>query len=133
MKKKIKIRKLLLINFILILITIKLSSSECDNRENPILLQSNGACSLLYCTKEQYNNNTCIIDNKIIKTQWLNNIIVFGEKNCRFTKIAKYLNTSMIVFSAINPGDSLSPFFFGLKNNGRPLFIKNDKETPFFF
>ena len=92
-----------------------MSSNECYNRENPILLQSNGSCSLLYCTKEQYDDNTCIIDNKIIKTQWLNNIIVFGEQNCRFTKIAKYINTSMIAFSTINPGNSLSPFFFWLK------------------
>ena len=134
MKMKIIIKKSkLLIKLILILSYIKLSSNECPNRESPILLKSSGICSLIFCTEEQFNNNICVKDNKIIKDQWLNNIIKFGKQNCRFTSIAKYLNTSMIVFSAINPGDSFSPFFYGLKNNGRPLFNKEEKETPFNF
>ena len=120
-----------ILGLILILILIDSSSNHCNNKSEPILLKEGNVCVMRYCTEEDFKNNICIIDNVIIRTQWLNNIIIVGEENCRFTKIAKYSNGDMIAISQINPGKSLGAYFYGLKENGRPLFTKNGKETPY--
>ena len=57
------------------------------------------------------------------------NITQFGGDNYRFTKVAKYSNGDMIAFSAPSSGNSHTPYFYGLKNNGRPYFIKDGLET----
>ena len=49
---------LILLYFLLLINPIK---NECD-KTTPIL--KNGSCSLLYCTEEEYKNETCKIDNK---------------------------------------------------------------------
>jgi hypothetical protein len=129
MKKKINLFALLP----KIIIFIKLVDSclnNCPDREKPILLSLNDLCVMKHCTKQDFENKICIKGNNIIETQWLNNIIKFGEKNSRFTKIANYLNGDLIVFSALQPGNK-SRYFYGLKNNGRPLFIDNGKETSY--
>ena len=59
----------ILLYFLLLINPIK---NECD-KTTPIL--KDGFCLLKYCTEEEYKNEICKIDNKIIKTQWLNNII----------------------------------------------------------
>jgi hypothetical protein len=85
---------------------------------------------MYYCTKQDFEDKICIKGNNIIETQWLNNIITFGEENSRFTKIAKFSNGDLIAFSALQPGNA-QRYFYGLKNNGRPLFTDDNKETPF--
>ena len=50
------------------------SHSECEI-DNPILT-TNG-CQMQYCSKSQFDNGECSINNTIIKTQWLNDIILF--------------------------------------------------------
>ena len=67
----------------------------------------------------------------IIITKLLDNIINFGEENYSLTRISKYTNGDMLVFSVKSPGPSLSTHFYGLKENGRPLFIIDNKEIPF--
>ena len=114
----------------LIFISIKSSLNICNKKDKPILLPSNDTCVIKYCTQDEFDNNICVKDNLIIKTQWLNNIINLGEENYSLTKIAKYSNGDMLVFSVKNPGTSLSTYFYGLKENGRPLFIIDGKETP---
>ena len=70
-----------------------------------------------------------LLSNKI-KAQSLNNIIQIGTENCRFSKIANYSNGDLLVSTFLNPGTSVSSYFYGLKRNGRPLFFINGKETP---
>ena len=70
-----------------------------------------------------------LLRNKI-KTQPLNNIIRIGVENCRFSKISNYSNGDMLISTFLNPGKSVSSYFYGLKRNGRPLFLVNGKETP---
>ena len=121
----------IIIKIILFFISIYSTLNYCNNISEPILLTQSNECVMKYCTEENFKNNICIIDNDIIRTQWLNNIIIFGDENCRFAKIAKYSNGDIIAISQINPGDSYAAYFYGLKENGRPLFIKNGKETPY--
>ena len=115
---------------IYIFILIDSYLNECNDRSKPILLLPNNICVMKYCTEKDFEDKTCIKSNNIIKTQWLNNIIKFGEENSRFSKIVKYSNNDLIAFSALYPG-SKSRYFYGLKENGRPLFIENNKETPY--
>ena len=120
-----------LFQLIIIILSIVSSYNYCEDVKKPILLSSTNTCVLQYCTQEEFDNNICIKDNQIIKTQWLNNIITLGVENGRLTKTAKYKNGDMLAFSVKHPGEALYPYFYGLKENGRPLFIKEDKETPF--
>ena len=127
---KIK-NSLFFINILIFFRLIYSSSDYCNNTSLPILLSSNNSCLMKYCTEEEFSQNICIKDNHIIKTQWLNNIREFGEENCRITKIFKYSNEDMVTFCVIEPGVSKVPSFYGIKNNGRPLFIQDEKETPY--
>ena len=68
--------------------------SECDI-ENPILLP-NRTCVSQYCSKEDFIANNCTIDNKIIKVQWMNNIIMVGETYFRYQNLIKFSNGDLI-------------------------------------
>ena len=127
-----KIKLLFLLSkIILIFILIDYTKNkECLDRNNPILFTSTNECVLRYCTEKEFESNICI-KNKYLEVQWLNKIIKFGDKNSRFTKIAKYDNEDIIFFSAV-PSGNTSPFFYGLKENGRPFFNEDGKETPYY-
>ena len=133
MKKKINY-PIFVIRLIFIFISINFSFlNYCEDRSMPILLPENNECVMKYCTDEDFKNNICIKDNSIIRTQWLNNIIQFGDENCSFPKIVKYSSgEDIVVVCQLFPEKSYSSYFYGLKENGRPLFIKDGKETPYY-
>ena len=112
------------------LIIIKINSFECP-KDKPIILENNG-CDLLYCTESQFQSNYCIINNTQIKTQWLTNIIIFGDENAKFINFATYSNGDFVVESTPFKVIIAKRFFFGLKQNGRDLFKINDTETQFY-
>ena len=64
-----------LINIFIFFQIIKTILSECD-KSIPILTKN--GCELKYCTSEQFTSKQCQINNTIIKTQWLTNIIILG-------------------------------------------------------
>ena len=103
---------------------------QCPNYK-PILISRE--CKLDFCTKDQFNTSECEIANPIIKTQWLNNIINFGEKDYRYLTFGTYLNGDMIIETTANP-KSKKRIFYGLKKNGRPFFKNNitNEETSFY-
>ena len=110
-------------NFLLIFLFVFIMSEQIYSKclkNTPILLK-NGSCVLKYCTETEYINKVCIIDNEIIKTQWLNNIIKIGDKNFRYINIANYSNGDLIVETTAIPGSS-KRMFYGIKNNGRGFF-----------
>ena len=101
------------------------SECSCDERDYPIY--KNGKCQSIYCTESEFKNNICLIENEIIKTQWLNNIIVFDEYNYRFTN--KVINDEGDFILITSPqyynGNRL---FYILKKNGA-FYFKNDDNT----
>ena len=117
------IYKNLPINFYLFIAIIKNSYQEECEKSTPIKLNDNN-CYLKYCTKEEFDQGKCVIDNSIIKTQWLTNIINVGSKTFRFINFAisskneLYLHTTAYPYSYYN-------CFFGIKSNGRPLLNFN--------
>ena len=101
----------------------------CD-RETPILL-NNGTCVSIPCLSNQSSLGECTVNNDIIKTQWLNNIIILGNAQSNYIKFAEYSNEDLVILVEDDAG-SVYRFFYGLKQNGRPLFTDlNNDETPY--
>ena len=118
------IRKVILLLFLFHNITNS-EISECP-RNKPIFIS--GESKLDYCSKTQFNTSKCKILNSTIKTQWLNNIIEIGNSAYRYITFASYSNEDMIVETTCHPGVP-TRMFYGLKQNGRPFFNKNEKES----
>jgi len=106
--------------------------TECDI-ENPILL-ANKTCVSQYCSKEDFISNNCIIDNIIIKIQWINNIIMVGEEYFRYQNLFKFSNGDLIFESSPYSYSNTKRILYGLKKNGRYYFRNkiNNEMTSFF-
>ena len=118
------------ISLLLLFYVIKTEIAECS-KEQPILIS--GECKLEYCSKEQFDLKKCIINNNIVKTQWINNLIIFGDNPYRYLSYATFSNDDIVLESACYPFQQ-KRMFYGLKNDGRPFFKNKtiNKETPFY-
>ena len=110
-----------LINTFIFFQIIKTIISEC-NKTNPILTEN--GCELKYCTSEQFTSKQCQINNTIIKTQWLNNIIILGTNSYSYVDIVITSTNDLIIETSTYPSTG-ERIFYGIKNNGRPYFINN--------
>ena len=90
-----------------------------------------GTSCIEYCSESELKEKKCIIDNNIINTQFLNNIIWIGDNNFRYVNIASYSKKDMIIETTSKPGSS-KRMFFGIKKNGRGLFLKNGNYTYYY-
>ena len=119
--------------FVLLTILYKIIKSDSDycSIYNPLLID--GQCTIQYCSKELLDSNKCQVNNTIIKTQWLNNIIIIGDILFRYINFASYSNGDMVVETTQYPQNAYR-MFYGLKKNGRPLFINKttNEETPYY-
>ena len=106
----------------LFLVTLK----ECYKTE-PIL--KGGSCQLTYCKESQFKTNECSINNAIIKTQWLNNVIRISNNLYRYINVISNKNGDMFIeTSPVSSAQNRN--FYGLKTNGRPYF--QNIELPFY-
>ena len=107
---------------------LPVSLSEC-NRNTPILVNNN-YCELKYCTKEEYKSGNCIIDNSIVKTQWLNNIILFDFDKFRYGNFALNSKGDLIYECSTEEANGKRVFYW-LKKNGSFYFQdENGKKIP---
>ena len=119
-----------LFQFITIRITIffvimKTIYNECS-RDAPIRLTNNNECTSTF-SNELYNSGGCIIDNQIIKKQWLNNIILIKESGLKYINFHFFQNGDMIFETSAYPCNR-DRIFFGLKKNGRYYFKNENNE-----
>ena len=115
--------------FLLLLHLYKCNDLSC-NLTHPIL--KDNICMLTYCTENEFNSSKCIINNKIIKTQWLNNIIPISDIYYRYINPFLTNNNDLIIQITSVLGTSERKFF-GLTNEGRYYFNdSNGEEYPFF-
>ena len=121
---------LFLFSLIILFYIIKTEIIECS-KDQPILIS--GQCKLEYCTKKQFELKQCIVNNTIVKTQWINNLIIFGDNSYRYLSYATFSNDDIVIESSCYPFQQ-KRMFYGLKSDGRPYFINktNNKETPFY-
>ena len=100
-----------------------ISSDECD-KSNPF--RRSEGCSSQGCTDEEFNSNTCFVDNSIIYTQWFNNIIPISEIGFNYVDIVTASNGDLIVITntdSSNEENKLKRNFYGIKNNGHKYYI----------
>ena len=121
-KKIIQYHFLYLFKFLyFLLIIMQILSNPCE-RNFPIFKE--GYCMLEYCTNNEFKNQTCILANEIIKTQWLNNIIWIGNNDFKYVNLASNSNGDLIIETTSNPS-SPERKFYGLKRDGQPYFKNN--------
>ena len=112
----------------MLIILINKINNQCDKSE-PI--QKSNECQDIYCTDEEYKNEECIISNPIIKKQWLNNKIFFGENYVFVTDVIKMINNDIIfasnsvIYGEDEEHNIYSLHFFGFKSNGEKYFNGN--------
>ena len=80
-----------------------MNSDECEF-DKPIKIENN--CLSTYCTKSQFKSGDCIISNSKVKTQWLNNIILVGERDFLYVTLKTSSNGQLIL--ATSPYSSTS-------------------------
>ena len=97
----------------------------CNNRDNPFLL--NNKC-VQSCEEEEINGNLCIIENEIIKTQYLNNIIYIKEENIAFLNIEVSENNNLYYILSNYPASN-TRIFYMINNEGYGLF---NKDNPYY-
>ena len=116
--------------YLLFLLFLKVVN-EC-NRDTPIKLSSNGQCYSKYCTKEEFNSSYCSINNSIIKTQWLNNIILLKDYKLKYFNFIISESGNLFFETYPYPSNDIR-IFYGLRQNGRYYFNEenNSNETPF--
>ena len=68
-------------------------SIQCDDRENPFLKNNQ-------CSSTCYEGEDCIVNNEIIKTQWLNNIIYIDGDGFSFTNVATSEKNNLFLLSS---------------------------------
>ena len=110
---------------------IKSIKSQCG-KETPILFEN--TCQLKACSKEQFENQECKIENKVVKTQWLTSIIQIGDKDYRYINFANFSNGDMVVETSACPSHD-ERMFYGITSDGSPLFKKSstgNTKTYFF-
>ena len=105
----------IIIRIIILFQIIKIISNEC-NRDNPFKLKDNTCIS--QCSEKQLKSGDCILDNTIIKTQWLTNIIMLNQYLLKYFNYIIYPNGDIIFETSSFPCNSLR-VFYGLKKNGR--------------
>ena len=116
-----------LLNLISFLYNIKFCSN-CDIA-NPI--KKNDECINVGCTIEEFKSNICTIENDIIKTQWITQLIIFSEYGVSYSTLATTPNNDLICISSHYSTSNTKQYFYALKNNGRSYFLKDNEETPF--
>ena len=92
-------------------------------------------CQLIYCTPEEYNDNTCTIYNPIVKTQWLNNFHVFAEESTSSVCLANdIISKEKLIFMAQSQEMGYTDkYLYGFDKNGTGIFYdeKNKKVNTF--
>jgi hypothetical protein len=112
---------------IISLINKKFIKCDCP-KDSPI--EISGECKLQFCSESEFKNGICSIENEIVKTQWLNNFIIFDEYRYRFSNMAITKEEDFILETSSEDLNGVR-LFFGLKKNGRYYFKnRNNEEIP---
>ena len=88
-------KKLYTIYLYLFIFLILEINNYCD-KKNPI--RKNNNCYSTYCTEIEFQNGDCIIDNPIIKTQWLNKFIYLGNNIINILTVIEMPNNNIFFF-----------------------------------
>ena len=121
-----------LLSKISLFLFINTLSVKCDTEcpiNQPIYKNSSNSCVLEYCTNDQLNNKECTISNKIIKKQWINNILILTKSNSQiYPSIATGTNQDILFESNFDKNQKI---IYSIEKDGRGYFddsqLKNIK------
>ena len=112
--------KMILKIIIFICFINKINNDYC-NKDKPILYDD--SCEDRYCTKEEFEDNICSINNNISKIQWLNKINCFSKDSAyEFTYIKLSNNDILFISLGCEIDGPCELYLYGLKSTGEKLF-----------
>ena len=112
--------------FLLSMISFLINEIRNDcQKDIPILFD--GKCQDRYCSKEEFENGICSINNTISKIQWLNKINNFMKNNTNGFSFLKMTNNDIFFISTFF-GDEENLYIYGLKSNGEKYFNNENGE-----
>ena len=114
----------LLLSFSIFLLKIFIVHPECG-RETPIY--ASYECQMKYCTKSQFDSGECRIDNSIVKTQWLNDIILLDSDRFRYGSFTINSKGDLIYESSVE--GSSKRIFYWIKKDGSFHFKNENGES----
>ena len=94
---------------LIILFQIIKSINPPCNVTHPILKE--GKCDSIYCSEEEFNSSKCIINNVIIKTQWLTRMISISDLNFSYINPVLTKNNDLIIQTSKSTGSDERKFF----------------------
>ena len=105
----------------------EMPGGECP-RNKPILIE-NRFCSMTYCTPDDYEDQTCVLNNYIIKEQWMNNIQTFGEGNIIYVSVSYGFEGELYLFGQKRDvfNNNFENYIYAIDANGSPLILDEDK------
>ena len=124
MPKKLLLFKLIIISRLI----LNLVSIEC-NRSYPIF--RNNECVSTYCNETQFSKGECIIDNPIIRTAWLTNIIIFENTSGEIDFFYDYRSENKFMLKTIF-SNSTERLYYGMEDNDYIPYIFSDNDGNYF-
>ena len=122
MKENKKINKQFLFKLIIWLNIIKICNL-CE-KNKPFL--KDGVC-YENCTVEEIKEGNCEVENYIIKTQWIDNILYLTNTFFNYINMVTTKNDDLIILMSPYPASNIR-FFYGLNSEGRGYFTQNNKD-----
>ena len=114
-----------ILKFLIILIfLINFSLSENCPRDKPIF--KSNECISIYCSQEEFSSGECLISNKYIKIQWLNEFHTFGKGNMSHISVTQNNKGELFLLSQ-KIDDNYDKYMFTFDSEGKGLF--RDKEN----
>ena len=117
-----------LIKVFLFIQIIRFCRSLCPQKNTPFLKE--GVC-LDYCSKEEIDEKLCVVENEVIKNQWINNINYLSEGNYTYINLVSTEKGDLIIVISAYPATN-TRLFYGLTKEGRGYFTVDDKESKIF-
>ncbi len=112
------------IKFIILLSEINYYVCQNCSRENPFLKED--TC-VLFCSIDEIYQNICKIQNMVIKTQFLNNIISIGDEDFVYPNVVTSENNNLYFISSSYPGSNLRKIYI-LNHEG---YVYYNRTNPF--
>ena len=104
-------------NIVFFINLIEYCKSSCP-KDSPFLKDE---ICLSYCTLDEINNKICIIDNEIMRTQFINKINYLSGNGYNYVNMAVTQNQDLLVLISSFP-ESNYRIIFGITNEGRGYF-----------
>ena len=103
--------------------------SQCDYYR-PFL--KDGTCQVS-CSNEELDSGDCIIENEILKTQWIDNIIYLSDTNYIYMNMVTSQNEDLIIVVSSSSSSELNKrLFYGIDKEGRGYFKLDNKEQKIY-